>query len=127
VELFDLYPTVVELCGLPRPAHLEGRSFAAQLAQPDAKSDRPAFTTTIHQGVIGRSVRTDRWRYTEWGDGVAAELYDHAADPDEYRNLATDPKRATDVAAMKALLARNPRLAGPVPGDAQTERKGKRK
>ena len=72
-------------------------------------------------------MRTTRWRYTEWGEGVAAELYDHNADPEEYRNLVSEPGRAADVAALKTLLARTPRLAGPVPADAQTERKGKKK
>jgi hypothetical protein len=64
---------------------------------------------------------------TEWGETGAVELYDHDADPGEYRNLAADPARAADIRMLKALLARNPRLEGPVPGDAQAERKNRKK
>jgi iduronate 2-sulfatase len=123
-ENLDLYPTLVELAGLPRPAWLDGRSLAPLLADPAAKWDHRAFTTTIHEGVIGRSVRTDRWRYTEWGDGQAVELYDQSADPGNYRNLAADPSRSADIAALKKLLAQNPRAAD-IPADAQSPRKQK--
>lgn len=126
VELLDLYPTLVDLCGLPLPPGLEGRSLRPLLAAPQTLNSRPAYTCTIHQGVIGRSVRTDRWRYTVWGDGLAAELYDHDADPGEYRNLVADPSRAADLAALRQLLALPPHVAS-VPADAQTERKGKKK
>jgi iduronate 2-sulfatase len=125
-ENLDLYPTLVDLAGLPRPAWLDGRSLAPLLANPDARWDHAAFTTTIHEGIIGRSVRTDRWRYTEWGDGVATELYDQHADNGNYRNLAADPARAPDIAALKKLLAQNPRAAV-IPADAQTPRKQKPK
>ena len=126
VENLDLYPTLVELAGLPRPGWLEGRSLAPLLVDPNTAWDHPAFTTTIHEGVVGRSVRTDRWRYTEWGDGVATELYDQTADPGNYHNLARDPARAGDIAALRQHLARIPRTKD-VPADAQTERKLKRK
>jgi iduronate 2-sulfatase len=127
VELIDLYPTLVDLCRLPMPTNLEGRSLAPQLADPRLVTNRAAYTCTIHDGVLGRSVRTELWRYTEWGDTKAIELYDAQADPGEYRNLAADPARAADVAMLKALLAKNPRLSGPVPGDAQAERKNRKK
>ena len=127
VELIDLYPTLVELCALPVPANLEGRSLAPQLANPHLATNRPAYTSTVHEGVLGRSVRTDRWRYTEWGDNGAVELYDEENDPGEYRNLAADPARASDISRLKDLLAKNPRLAGQVPADAQAERKNRKK
>ena len=54
---------------------------------------------------MGRSVRTERWRYTEWGDGKrGVELYDHEKDPREFTNLANDPKHAGTVAELKSLL-----------------------
>jgi uncharacterized sulfatase len=62
---------------------------------------------THHKGVLGKSVRTERWRYTEWDGGKqGAELYDHERDPGEYRNLAGDPRYAETVAEMKRLLQR---------------------
>ena len=58
---------------------------------------------------MGRSVRTERWRYTEWDEGTqGAELYNHDADPREMKNLATDAAHAQTVAEMKQLLT-NPR------------------
>jgi hypothetical protein len=57
--------------------------------------------------VLGESVRTERWRYTEWDGGkVAAELYDHDADPGECHNLAGESGHARTVAGMKRLLRR---------------------
>jgi len=55
---------------------------------------RPA-DTRLPQAVMGRSIRTERWRYTEWEEGRSgAELYDHANDPHEHTNLAADPQHA---------------------------------
>jgi len=56
-------------------------------------------------GFMGRSVRTERWRYNEWDDGKkGVELYDHDADPREHRNVASDPKHAKVVEELKQLL-----------------------
>lgn len=126
VELLDLYPTLVDLCGLPPPAGLEGRSLRPLLDNPQAPWPHAAYTCTIHQGVIGRSVRTDRWRYTEWGDALAAELYDHDTDAGEYRNRVAEPALAGELAALRKLLSAPPRVAH-VPADAQAERKGRKK
>jgi uncharacterized sulfatase len=105
VELLDLYPTITDLCGLPAPEGLEGKSMAPLLADPFAPWDRPAFTLVQRGKAFGKSVRTERWRYTEWDEGKAgAELYDHDADPQEYRNLAAEPAHAQVVAELKALL-----------------------
>lgn len=112
VELIDVYPTLAELCGLKAPARLEGLSLVSLLKQPDAKREKPARTMVHHTDAAGKevqglSVRTERWRYTEWDGGkVAAELYDHDSDPGEYHNLAGDAKHAETVAAMKRLLRR---------------------
>jgi iduronate 2-sulfatase len=97
VEFVDIYPTLAELCGLTQPAHLEGTSFAPLLAKPDQAWKTAAFSQYERPGkekFMGRSIRTDRWRYTEWttaADALAgAELYDEQADPKENVNLAGD-------------------------------------
>jgi uncharacterized sulfatase len=105
VELVDLYPTLAELCGLTAPAGLEGRSFRPLLDDPEQSWKAGAYTQLLTGKKQGRSVRTERWRYTEWDDGrLGAELYDHDADPHEYRNLAHDPDHADTVRTLQALL-----------------------
>jgi iduronate 2-sulfatase len=111
VEFLDLYPTLAALAAVPPPAGLQGRSLAPLLKNPDAKWDHPAFTQ-VRRGpaaspYMGYSVRTEKWRYTEWEKGKrGAELYDHSKDPRELRNLAADPKHQKVVAEMQGLLRR---------------------
>src|SRR6185295_10572004 len=94
VELVDVFPTLCELCGLAPPAGLEGKSLAPLLQDPAAAWDRPAFTV-MHEGpVLGRSVRTERWRYSEWLGMTGRVLFDHDSDPGETKNLADDPAHA---------------------------------
>lgn len=69
VQLLDLYPTLAELCGLPKPASVEGQSLAALLTNPTAGWDYPAYSITAVQNKIGKSVRTGRWHYVEWEEG----------------------------------------------------------
>ncbi|QGJ70568.1 Iduronate sulfatase [Planctomycetales bacterium 10988] len=105
VELLDLYPTLTELCGLNIPEHVEGKSIQTLLKNPQEKWGHPAFTMTIRQSVAGHSVRTERWRYIEWGRGEkGVQLYDHQEDPQERNNLAKEPEYATVVNELKALL-----------------------
>jgi arylsulfatase A-like enzyme len=109
VELLDVYPTLVELCGLPRPRGIEGRSISRLLYAPAAKWDFPAYSVTQYQSKIGKSVRTEKWHYAEWEDGKdGAMLFDSANDPHELKNLASDPKFAKTVDEMKTLLKRMP-------------------
>ena len=105
VELLDVYPTLVELCGLPKINELEGHSLRPLLVDPKAAWHDVAYTQVRHDGIMGRSVRTPRWRYTEWDEGRAgAELYDHQADPHEYQNLADDPQHQSDRQQLHKLL-----------------------
>jgi uncharacterized sulfatase len=107
VELLDIYPTLAELCALEKPARLEGRSLVPLLKQADAPWEKSAHTMVYHKDVLGKSVRTARWRYTEWEGGKqGVELYDHERDPDEYDNRAGDPKFSETVAEMRRLLLR---------------------
>jgi uncharacterized sulfatase len=109
VEYLDLYPTLAELTGLQPPANLEGRSLVPLIKNPDADWKHAAFTQ-VRRGAspnffMGYSVRTERWRYTEWdGGGQGVELYDEENDPDELRNLADNPRQTDVIAEMKRLL-----------------------
>ncbi|HEX7899577.1 MAG TPA: sulfatase [Planctomycetota bacterium] len=108
VELVDVYPTLADLAGLAAPKDLAGASLRPLLNDPAAPWERPAFTQVQRGGFPGYSVRTERWRYAEWDDGAkGVELYDHASDPREARNLAADPAHAAVVAELKALVKRN--------------------
>lgn len=93
VELLDIYPTLAELCGLDPKQKLQGRSLTALLQNPSAKWDKPAYTQVRRETFMGRSVRTERYRYTEWDYGKAGiELYDHQKDPNEFTNIIkSDP------------------------------------
>jgi uncharacterized sulfatase len=106
VELVDLYPTLADVCGLPVPQGAQGISLKPLLEDPQADWDHPAFTqVTRGKNVMGRSVRTDRWRYTEWDHGdKGVELYDQQNDPKEFKNLAKEPKSQKTMAELKAML-----------------------
>jgi uncharacterized sulfatase len=124
VELLDLYPTIADLTGLKPPENLEGKSLRPLLQDPSAAWDRPAYSQVTRmqdkQQIMGYSVHTERFRYTEWDAGKAGvELYDHRSDPDEFRNLADDPKFAKDRAALHELL----RDKRPKPPQAKSETK----
>ena len=108
VEFVDVYPTLADLAGLSLPAKLPGVSLRPLLTKPDADWNRPAFTQVERGGFPGRSVRTPRWRYTEWDEGKQGiELYDHQNDPGEMKNLAGDAQHASTIAELKALVVKN--------------------
>lgn len=113
VETVDLYPTLAELAGLPPPpGALDGRSFAATARNPALPAREAAFHVYPRQSLIGRAVRTARYRLVEWkqpgADPAKAtlELYDYEADPLESRNLAADKPEV--VARLQALIAAHP-------------------
>ncbi|MCX8036455.1 MAG: sulfatase [Candidatus Sumerlaeia bacterium] len=87
VDFMHIYPTLVELCGLPPREGLDGVSLLPLLKDPNAQWDRPAITTFMRGN---HSVRTERWRYTRYVDGEE-ELYDHNNDEMEWTNLAKNP------------------------------------
>jgi arylsulfatase A-like enzyme len=114
VELVDMYPTLADLCGLPLPSHLEGTSFVPLLADPSKAWKPAAFSQYLRPGVkgspavMGRSIRTDRWRYTEWtdkkGQPAGVELYDEENDPAENKNLAVEPAQAETMKVLSEQL-----------------------
>src|SRR5436190_4561053 len=111
----DIYPTLVELCGLDRPGGLEGKSVAPLLRNPGSPGKRAAYSM-VGRGpepaeapenilFFGRTVRTERWRYTEWYQGKrGAELYDHSTDAGELNNLAEKKQHAATVRELRTLL-----------------------
>ncbi|MBN1912087.1 MAG: sulfatase [Pirellulales bacterium] len=116
VEFVDIYPTLCELAGLPLRDELEGTSFVPLLEDRTRPWKTAVFSQylrddkwTAPDGIpyMGRSIRTDRYRYTEWTNQqtqklAARELYDHRADPAENTNLADQP----DLAEVQSGLAR---------------------
>lgn len=117
VELIDLHATLADMCDLPKPK-TDGTSFTRLLNDREAPWDKPALTqvsrgtptatgetTGKNPWFMGYSVRTERYRYTEWDGGKkGAQLYDYDTDPGELTNLAADPKHADTVKHLKALL-----------------------
>jgi arylsulfatase A-like enzyme len=112
-ELLDLYPTLVELSGLPPRTDLEGLSLAPQLRDPATPRRRPAITSH-NQG--NHAIRSERWRYIRYADGTE-ELYDLVHDPAEWRNVVAKSEHADVLAEHRRWL---PRLdAAPAPRSAQ--------
>jgi arylsulfatase A-like enzyme len=110
--LLDIYPTLVDLCRLPPREGLEGHSLAPQLKDAKARRPWPAITTH-NQG--NHAVRTERWRYIRYADS-SQELYDMAADPREWTNLAGQPQHAATIAELARWL---PQVdVPPAPGSA---------
>jgi arylsulfatase A-like enzyme len=99
-ELMDIYPTLVELGGLPARDDLEGISLFPQLKADSTPRERPAITSH-NQG--NHAIRSVRWRYIRYADG-SEELYDLAADPREWKNLASDPKQSEIVVQHRRWL-----------------------
>jgi arylsulfatase A-like enzyme len=109
VEFVDVYPTLCELAGLSTPAGLEGASFAPLLDDPTRPFKQAAFSQFPRgKNIMGRSIRTPRYRCTEWqdksGHPTARELYDHDVDPEENTNLANRPENRDLVDKLSAQL-----------------------
>jgi iduronate 2-sulfatase len=109
VGLIDLYPTLSELCGVEAPANLQGQSLVPIMEDPS----RPGRGWTISQVMRGKkqqtffgyTVRTPRWRYTQWDGGdEGEELYDHQSDPLEQTNLAGRRQYASTVQELSGIL-----------------------
>jgi iduronate 2-sulfatase len=109
VELLDIYPTLTDLCNLSKPNHLMGTSLKPLMINPIKKWDRPAYTQIFRakEKAMGRTVRTETWRYTEWGDGkYGVELYELTKDPKEQNNLGSVKGYESTKKEMQQLLAK---------------------
>ncbi len=104
VELVDLYPTILDLCHLPSPPGLEGKSFGHLLSNAKGVGKTAAYTYRYLEELqrLAISVRTSRYRYTHSGEGEI-ELYDHVTDPGEFTNLANSPDHQAILAELSAL------------------------
>jgi iduronate 2-sulfatase len=122
VSQVDLFPTLAELCDVTTPKNLQGQSLVAQLKDPSVVGRGWAVTQVSRGGgpnratvtrdvgsdgkrYFGYSLRTPRWRYTEWDEGrQGRELYDHDADDRELTNLANDGGHSMIVAELSKQL-----------------------
>ena len=110
VEFIDIYPTLTELARIKTPKQVEGRSLVPLLQNPLSEWNGFAITQVLRPSdnrltkpVMGRSIRTERWRYSDWAEGKnGVELYDHYADPMEFNNLAENATKE-NLSVMKTL------------------------
>jgi iduronate 2-sulfatase len=127
VETVDIYPTLLELAGVPSAAtqKIEGISFVNVLKNPQAKvRDSIIHVYPRGQGLLGRAIRTERYRMVEWKkpgdapDTAVFELYDYETDPLETKNLAeTQPKVLEQ---LRAILARHPEAKPQIKAETAT-------
>ncbi len=123
VEFIDIYPTLADLASLTLPTTLDGRTLRPLLNDPAQKWDHPAITQILRPAddrlptqVMGRSIRTERWRYTEWNEGTnGLELYDHEKDPHEFQNLARRPDHETSLLIKELQRQLDPKAHGTSP------------
>ena len=118
VDTTVIYPTLVELCGLPANPANDGISVAVQVRNPEQPVGRPAL---MNYGKGNHAVRSERWRYIRYDDGTE-ELYDHEDDPHEWANLAADPESAGTIATHRKWLPKTD-----VPTAPDLERKRRRR
>ncbi|MEY3897693.1 MAG: Choline-sulfatase, partial [Verrucomicrobiota bacterium] len=111
-ELLDIYPTLIDLTGIPARTDLEGLNLTPQLKDAATRRERPAITSH-NQGNHG--IRSERWRYIHYADG-SEELYDMVKDPNEWTNLAGDAELAAVIAEHKKWLPKTD--VPPAPGSA---------
>jgi iduronate 2-sulfatase len=142
VGLIDLYPTLTELCGVTPPQNLQGQSLVPMLRDPSLPGRGWALSQVTRgggfnrvpitrdsndygSGFFGYTLRTPRWRFTEWAEGSKGrELYDHDHDPKELTNLVEQAAHADTVAGLSATLRAAVRDSFPASGSLPPLREG---
>lgn len=105
-ELVDLYPTLANLCGLKTPDYLDGTNLVPVLNDRKQTVKAYAYTQLRRGNFDGYSVRTDRYRFTSWDAGSKGEqLYDLQNDPQESKNLISDPSLENLVRELRSKVA----------------------
>lgn len=126
-ETVDIYPTLVELAGLPAPEvpqPFDGLSMVPVLRDPETHIRDHAYHCFPRGGYLGRAIRTDRYRLVEWkkigdtSESVQYELYDYRNGPAEAKNIAAEQPEVRS--ALQAILARHP---APMPPRPQSPRR----
>jgi arylsulfatase A-like enzyme len=144
VGLIDLYPTLAELCSVAAPENLQGQSLVPMLQDPSDPGRGWTLSQVTRGGVraarnpnpnqsvgargrqyFGYSLRTPRWRYTEWDSGEeGVQLYDHENDPREKTNLADRPEHRETVATLSRQLREAVQATYPEDGEIPRLRDG---
>jgi iduronate 2-sulfatase len=129
-ETVDLYPTLCELAGVPLPIKPDGLSLVQVLRDPQSTTKDHAFHVYPRHPLLGRSIRTDRYRLVEWKapgaapDTAVLELYDYQKDPLEKKNIAAED--VTTVASLRKILNQYPEAQPQVAPSDKGGPKGKR-
>jgi len=121
VSLIDMFPTLMDLCGLPKDAGLEGASLAGVLATPTAAKDRNVLLPGMRPDEY--AIMNQQWRYIRYADGTE-ELYDVAQDPNEWTNLAGRPQWASMKEKLAAAAPASFAEPGASSGELQLEVEG---
>lgn len=131
VSLQDIYPTLVDLCGLDRPGYLDGRSLLPLLKDPYAAWQSTAITCLTDKGTPERgyvTIRNELGRYIRYSGGQE-EYYDTTKDPHEWTNQINNPEYAQVVGKLGAAVPAASDMAIPLPClmDPQDKQKGKKR
>lgn len=121
VDFMSIYPTLCDLAGIPKPAHVEGKSIKPLLADSKSAWETPALTTHMFNN---HAVRTEGWRYIRYANGDE-ELYDETKDPLEHKNLAGDSNFADKKSELAKWMPAENKEPLPSAGEAK-KGKGKR-
>ncbi len=122
VDFMSIYPTLCELCGLPKPDKLDGVSIVPLLKNPNAAWDRPGITTRSYGNHAARS---EQWRYIRYVDGTE-ELYNEQSDPMEWTNVAAKPEYASVKAELARWLPKNDAAHEKVDSEQAAKKKAKK-